>query len=250
MRRAALRHDDVARRSDDGDAVRVEQLPVAFPALAELELEAPLAVEDLDAMVVGVGHDDVVLRVDGDAARLGELPLHDSELPELAVVDHLLALDLRLGRVDVGGDELRGEIDDRIGAGREDVSVVQDVQPAVRPLLVWVDVGRAAEQVGGRPEVQTAVGRELLLGLLEEGVGLEDVAIRDPVSDAVGDSIGNAVGEGRGRQAAAGHDTVGHGVRHHAGHAVGHAVRDGAVAHGPRWRWSWRRHWRHHRRRR
>ena len=49
--------DDVAGLLDDGDAVRVEQLPVSLPALAKLKLEAALAVKDLDAVVVGVGHD-------------------------------------------------------------------------------------------------------------------------------------------------------------------------------------------------
>ena len=64
VRGAPLGDDDVAGLLDDGDAVRVEQLPVSLPALAKLELEAALAVEDLDAVVVGVGDNDVVLHVD------------------------------------------------------------------------------------------------------------------------------------------------------------------------------------------
>ena len=44
---APLGDDDVAGLLDDGDAVRVEQLPVSLPALAKLKLEAALAVEDL-----------------------------------------------------------------------------------------------------------------------------------------------------------------------------------------------------------
>ena len=47
VRGAPLGDDDVAGLLDDGDAVRVEQLPVSLPALAELELESALAVEDL-----------------------------------------------------------------------------------------------------------------------------------------------------------------------------------------------------------
>ena len=47
VRGAPLGDDDVAGLLDDGDAVRVEQLPVSLPALAKLELEAALAVEDL-----------------------------------------------------------------------------------------------------------------------------------------------------------------------------------------------------------
>ena len=45
-------------------ATRFGWLPVSLPALAKLELEAALAVEDLDAVVVGVGDNDVVLHVD------------------------------------------------------------------------------------------------------------------------------------------------------------------------------------------
>ena len=44
---APLGDDNVAGLLDDGDAVRVEQLPVSLPALAELKLETALAVEDL-----------------------------------------------------------------------------------------------------------------------------------------------------------------------------------------------------------
>ena len=50
MRGAPLGDDDVAGLLDDGDAVRVEQLPVSLPALPELELEAALAVEDLQGI--------------------------------------------------------------------------------------------------------------------------------------------------------------------------------------------------------
>jgi hypothetical protein len=48
--RGALGDDDVARGPDDGHAVRVEELAVALAALAELELEAALLVEDLDSV--------------------------------------------------------------------------------------------------------------------------------------------------------------------------------------------------------
>lgn len=49
----------------------------------------------LNAMIVGVGDDDVVLSTNSDARRLRELALHDAEFAELAVVDHFLAFDLR-----------------------------------------------------------------------------------------------------------------------------------------------------------
>ena len=51
--------------------------------LSELELEVALSVEDLDAVVVGVGDDDVVLRVDCHSRRLRELPFEHAELAEL-----------------------------------------------------------------------------------------------------------------------------------------------------------------------
>ena len=97
--RRPLRHDNVARSLDHGHAVRVQQLTVALSALAKLELEAALLVEDLDAVVVGVGHDDVVLSVDGHARWLCELTFHDAKLAKLAMINHLLALDLRARRI-------------------------------------------------------------------------------------------------------------------------------------------------------
>ena len=47
MRGRPLRDDDVPALPDDGHAVGVQQLPVALAALAELELEPTLLVEDL-----------------------------------------------------------------------------------------------------------------------------------------------------------------------------------------------------------
>ena len=68
--------------------------------LSELEFEVALSVEDLDAVVVGVGHHDLVVGSYRHPAWFGELPSEDAELAELAVVDHLLALDVRLWGVD------------------------------------------------------------------------------------------------------------------------------------------------------
>jgi hypothetical protein len=141
-----LRHDDVARGAHHGDAVRVQELSVALAALAELELEAALLVEDLDPVVVGVGDDDVVLGVDRHPARLRELALHHAELAELAVVDHLLALDLRLGREDRRRHQLGGEVEHGVGVagaaqrvGVAGAVLEHGVGAAVRPLLVRVD---------------------------------------------------------------------------------------------------------------
>lgn len=96
VRGRSLGDDYVTGRLNHGHTVRVQQLPVPFAALAELELEPALLVEYLDTVVVGVRYDDVVLRVHCHATGLGELALHGTELAELAVVDHLVPLDLRL----------------------------------------------------------------------------------------------------------------------------------------------------------
>uniref|UniRef100_A0A182JCK8 Uncharacterized protein n=1 Tax=Anopheles atroparvus TaxID=41427 RepID=A0A182JCK8_ANOAO len=111
VRRRPLGHDDVAGRAHHRHPVRVEQLAVALAALAELELEATLLVEDLYPVVVRVRHDDVVLRVHRHPARLRELALHHAELAELAVVDHLLPLDLALRREHRGRHQLRRQVD-------------------------------------------------------------------------------------------------------------------------------------------
>ena len=93
----ALGDDNVAGVAHHRHPIRVQELALAFAALAELELEATVAVEDLYAMRVGVGHDDVAVdRTDGHAARLGELRLGHAELAELARVDHLGSLELLL----------------------------------------------------------------------------------------------------------------------------------------------------------
>lgn len=116
VRRRAFGDDNVAGIADDGHAVGVEQLGVALAALPELELEASLLVEDLDAVVVRVRHNDVVLGIHRHAAGLRELSLHHAELAKLAVVDHLLALDLRLWRVNGRGQQLVGQVEERFRA--------------------------------------------------------------------------------------------------------------------------------------
>ena len=54
--------------------------------LSKLELEPPLFVKDLNPVVVGVSHNDVVLCVHGYLARLRVLTLHDPKLAKHAVV--------------------------------------------------------------------------------------------------------------------------------------------------------------------
>ena len=66
-------NDDVARATDNGHPIGVQQLAVALAALAELELETSLLVKDLDAMVVSVSYDDVILCIDSYTAGFCEL---------------------------------------------------------------------------------------------------------------------------------------------------------------------------------
>lgn len=136
--------DNVPGRFHYGHAVRVQELPVSFAAFTELELEPAFLVEYLDPVVVGVRHDDVVLRVDGHAAGLGELTLHGAEFAELAVVDHLVPFDLRLGWENGRGEQLAGQIQNGIVVvnGQREVSaaVLEYITTAaVRPFLVRVD---------------------------------------------------------------------------------------------------------------
>jgi hypothetical protein len=94
----AFGDDNVAGLLDDTRTIRIQQLAIAFAALAELELEAAIAVEYLYAMGIRVGHDDVITETYGNAGRLGELAVVDAELAELAIVDHLDAFQLGPGR--------------------------------------------------------------------------------------------------------------------------------------------------------
>ena len=88
---------NVPRTLEDGHPVGIEKLAVPLPNLPELKLEPAFFVENLDLVIVRIGHDDVVLSVDGHATRLSELILQDSKLTKFTVVDHLLPLDVGLG---------------------------------------------------------------------------------------------------------------------------------------------------------
>ena len=70
--------------------------------LAKLELEVALLVKDLNAVVVGISHHNLIVRGNCHPTRLSELPSQDTKLAKLAVVDHLLTLDVRLGGIDYG----------------------------------------------------------------------------------------------------------------------------------------------------
>ena len=90
----SLSHHNISSLDNHGHSVRIQQLAISLTNLAKLELEVPILIKDLDPVVVGVGHNDLVVFGDGDTTGLRELTLQDAELSELAVVDHLLALDL------------------------------------------------------------------------------------------------------------------------------------------------------------
>ena len=66
-----------------GDSVGVQELTVSLANLAELELEVAVLVKDLDPVVVGVRHDDLIVLGDGDSTWLRELTLQDAKLSKL-----------------------------------------------------------------------------------------------------------------------------------------------------------------------
>src|SRR5262245_34897660 len=108
LRRSA-RHADRLRRADIGD----------------LRLERAFAVEDLDAVVAGVGHVDVACRIAGDAADLVELPLSRSGLaPRLHEVPFLGELrDAVVGAEAVGDVDVAGAIPRHVRRAVEAVAV-------------------------------------------------------------------------------------------------------------------------------
>ena len=84
MRRRTLRDDNVSIGGNDSHPVRIQQLPISLSHLkvfsepvcrnkghlAKLELEVALLVEDLDVVVVGVRHHDLVVGGDCDTTWL------------------------------------------------------------------------------------------------------------------------------------------------------------------------------------
>ena len=112
----SLSDHNVSTGSNNCHTVGIQQLAVSFAHLdygltrqfdkisylPKLELEIAFSVEDLDAVVVGVSHYDLVVGSHRHPARLGELPSEDAKLAKLAVIDHLLTLDVRLWGIDDG----------------------------------------------------------------------------------------------------------------------------------------------------
>ena len=94
--------DYVSAGFNHRNSVWVQQLSVAFSNFTKLKLEPSLFVEDLNSVVVGVGHNDVILSIDRDTTWLRELSLKNTKLTKLAVIDHLLSFDLGLERIETG----------------------------------------------------------------------------------------------------------------------------------------------------
>lgn len=79
----------VARLPIDRNVVGVAKLTVSSPSLAKLEQEPARCIEHLNAVVVGVGHDDVVgCWINSNTVRIQELTVGRSSRAEL---EHLLA---------------------------------------------------------------------------------------------------------------------------------------------------------------
>jgi len=108
----SLGDDYVSCVLEDRHSIGVEKLAVPLSHLTELELEPSFLVENLDLVVVSIGHNDVVLSVNCHSTWLCELIFQNSKLSKLAVVDHLLSLDVGLGggRIYDGGYGRRSKL--------------------------------------------------------------------------------------------------------------------------------------------
>lgn len=182
----AFGDNNVARCTHNSHTIRIEQLAVTFATLAKLEFESALLVENLNAMIVGVGNDNVVLCVHRHTARLGELALGHTEFAKFAVVNHFLALDLGLWREHGSGHQFRCQIDHVIILDSVAVDIARRRQwngvlvgniveyvfgAAIAPLLVRVHLqihfaDKRAETVGSVESLRDDIGIERAQRLL------------------------------------------------------------------------------------
>ena len=79
----SLRYHDVSSLGHHSHSVGIQQLAVSLANLAKLELEVAVLVEDLDPVVVGVRHDDLVVLGDSHSTWLRELTFQDAKLSKL-----------------------------------------------------------------------------------------------------------------------------------------------------------------------
>ena len=179
-------HHDAAVKGRDCDAIRVVEFVVAVARLAEREIERAVGVEDLDAVVVAVGHDKAVRVVKGDACQVAtKLPIvYARVVPRYEGCP----VDVSHGEAESGRcDPCRGA--SRHGVAGARVPVSDDMRVgAVRPEHAEVGVAtandKAAAGVNGyliRGDwALTVVSDELEV---ERAVGVEDL---DAVVAAVG----------------------------------------------------------------
>ena len=90
-----LCHNDVSTGFDYGNSVGVQQLSIPLANFSKLKLESSLLVKYLDPVVIGVGHNYVILSIDCHPTWFSELSLKYSKLTKFTVIDHLLTFDLR-----------------------------------------------------------------------------------------------------------------------------------------------------------
>jgi hypothetical protein len=89
---ATVANDELARLSDHGHFPRIPQLTLFFARDAELVLVLADLVEDLNPVIVRVGHDDLFVNAETEAVRRVELTFLWTERPELGAHLHRLAV--------------------------------------------------------------------------------------------------------------------------------------------------------------
>lgn len=91
VRRRAFRDDNTSSHWADCHTIWIQQLALLFPILSKLELQLAASVEHLDTMVIGIGHENVTLRIHSNSAWLRELCMTAPVLAKSCVEAHLVA---------------------------------------------------------------------------------------------------------------------------------------------------------------
>lgn len=66
-----------------GQPIRIQHLSFALPTFSKGELEAPLVIEDLDAMIIRISHENFAVLVDGNPTGLAELSVVRPKITKL-----------------------------------------------------------------------------------------------------------------------------------------------------------------------
>ena len=105
--------------------------------LLSLRFAPTIGIEYLDAVIVGVGNDDITLRIDSNARWFRELPFEYTEFTEFLMIDHFMAFQcrtigtrrqwkmMRHGRVTVHRGDAIDQIDRRIHSVQMATSVAR-----------------------------------------------------------------------------------------------------------------------------